>query len=141
MQFQYFQIIHALTQHWKESINQFVGNLNNLYIQDHHLINCHTIYNQKLIYKVPRIAMYDVKNCIFQFKLINNVLYLNKKLFHFGIIFQPKCSICELHDETPQHLFYECICKQHLRNHLQLYISGKSCITSFNSTECHPQLY
>ena len=40
MQFQYRQIIHALPQHWKETIKQFAGNLNNLYIQDHHLIKC-----------------------------------------------------------------------------------------------------
>ena len=45
MQFQYRQIIHALPQHWKETIKQFAGNLNNLYIQDHHLIKCNTIYN------------------------------------------------------------------------------------------------
>ena len=32
MQFQYLQIMHALPQHWKESINNFAGNLNNLYI-------------------------------------------------------------------------------------------------------------
>ena len=37
MQFQYQQIIHALPQHWKETIKQFAGNLNNLYIQDHRL--------------------------------------------------------------------------------------------------------
>ena len=45
MQFQYRQIIHALPQHWKETIKPFAGNLNNLYIQDHHLIKCNTIYN------------------------------------------------------------------------------------------------
>ena len=44
-QFQYRQIIHALPQHWKETIKQFAGNLNNLYIQNHHLIKCNTIYN------------------------------------------------------------------------------------------------
>ena len=37
MQFQYWQIIHALPQHWKEIVKQFSGNFNNLYIQDHHL--------------------------------------------------------------------------------------------------------
>ena len=162
MQFQYLQIIHVLPQHWKEYINNFAGNLNNLYIQDHHLIRSNTIYsleklytkelyhkqlflkyvkrtcqnyherkfdgynfNQKLIYKLPRTATDDAKFHIFQYKLLNNVLYLNKKLFHFGIISQPKCSVCNLYDETPQHLFYECIYTQHLWNHLQLYISGK----------------
>ena len=45
MQFQYLQIIHALTQHWKKSLNNFAGNLNNLYIQDHHLIKYNTIYS------------------------------------------------------------------------------------------------
>ena len=45
MQFQYWQIIHALPQHWKETMKQFSENLNKLYIQDHHLIKCNTIYN------------------------------------------------------------------------------------------------
>ena len=45
MQFQYRQIIHALRQHWKETIKQFARNLKKLYIQDHHLIKCNTIYN------------------------------------------------------------------------------------------------
>ena len=38
MQFQYRQIKHALPQHWKETIKQFAEHLNNIYIQDHHLI-------------------------------------------------------------------------------------------------------
>ena len=45
MHFEYMQIIHALPQHWKESINNFARNLNNLYIQDHHLIKCNMIYS------------------------------------------------------------------------------------------------
>ena len=45
IQFQYWQTVHALPQHWKETMKQSVGNLNNLYIQDHHLIKCITIYN------------------------------------------------------------------------------------------------
>ena len=162
MQFQYLQVIHALPQHWKESMNNFAGNLSNLYIQDHHLIKCNTTYSLeklntkelyhmqfllkfvkptcqnyhgrkfdgynfswKLIYKLPCIATYDAKIRIFQYKLLINVLYLNKKLFHFSIISQPKCSNCELYDEIPQHLFYECIYTQYLWNYLQLYISGK----------------
>ena len=162
MWFQYLQIIHALPQHWKGSINNFARNLNNLYIQDHHLIKCNTIYsleelntkklyhiqlllkyvkpicqiyherkfdgynfNRKLICKLSRLATYDAKIRIFQYMLLNNVLYLNKKLFHFGIISQSKFSVCNLYDETPQQLFYECIYTQHLWNCIQLYISGK----------------
>ena len=62
-------------------------------------------FNWTLICRIPRIATLETKIRIFQYKLLNNVLYLNKKLFHFGVIFQPKCSICGLYDETPQHLF------------------------------------
>ena len=82
-------------------------------------------FTWKLIHKLPRIATYDAKIRIFQYKLLNNVPYVNKNLFHFGLILQPKCSICNLYDETPQHLFYECIYTQHLWNHLQLHISGR----------------
>ena len=58
MQFQYLQIIHALSQHWKESINNFAGNLNELYIQDHHLIKCNTIYSLE---KPKTKELYDMQ--------------------------------------------------------------------------------
>ena len=51
--------------------------------------------------------------------------YLNKKLFHFGIISQSNCSPSELYDETSQHLFYECTYAQNLLNQLRLYFSEK----------------
>ena len=44
----------------------------------------------------------------FQFKLLNNVLYLNKMLFKFGKSESPLFSFCNIKDETPYHLFYEC---------------------------------
>ena len=65
-------------------------------------------FKWKLIYRISRVATLETKIRIFQHKLLNNVLYLNKKLFQFGIISQPKCSFCELYDERPHHIFYEC---------------------------------
>ena len=62
------------------------------------------------------MATYDTKICIYQYNL-------NKT--HFGIISQSKYSICELYNETSQHLFYECIYTQHLWNHIYLCVSGK----------------
>ena len=68
MQFQYLQIIHALLQHWKESINHFAGNLNNLYSQDHHLIKCNPIYsleklNSKELYHMQLLLKYVKPSC------------------------------------------------------------------------------
>ena len=169
MQFQYRQIIHALPQHWKETIKQFAGNLSNLYIKDHHLIKCNTIYklekldskelyhmqlclkydkptcqsyhvknfddydfNWKLIYRIPRITTLQTKIRIFQYKLLNNVLYLSKKLFQFGIISQSKCSFCGLYNETLQHIFYECTYAQNLWNRLRLHLSEKVALPVLN---------
>ena len=72
------------------------------------------VFNWKLIYTIPRIATFETKSHVFQYKLLNNVLYLNKKLFHFGITSQSKCSFCELYDETPHYIFYECTYTQNL---------------------------
>ena len=82
-------------------------------------------FNWKLIYRILRIATLETKIRIFQYKLLNNVLYLNKKLFQFGIISQCKCSFCELYDETPHHIFYECTYAQNLWNQFRLYLSKK----------------
>ena len=67
-----------------------------------------------------------------QYKLLNNVLYLNKKLYHFGIISQSKCSFCELCDEATQHLFRECTFTQNLWNQLWLYVSRKATLPVLN---------
>ena len=68
MRFQYRQIIHALPQHWKETIKEFAGNLENLYIQDHHLIKCNSIYNSeklnsKELYHMQLCLRYDKPTC------------------------------------------------------------------------------
>ena len=39
---------------------------------------------------------------------LRNVLYLNKMLFKFGKSESPLCSFCNVKDEAPYHLFYEC---------------------------------
>ena len=44
----------------------------------------------------------------FQYKILNNVFFLNKKLQTFGIKPSSLCSFCILYDETPYHIFYEC---------------------------------
>ena len=61
MQFQYQETIHALPQHWKETIKQYAGYLNNLYIQDHHLTKCNTIYNLE---KLNSKELYHMKLCL-----------------------------------------------------------------------------
>ena len=115
--------MHALPQHWKENIKQFARNLINLHIQDHHLIKCTTIQNLEKL----NSRELETKIRIFQYKLLNDVPYLNKKLFHFGIISQSKCSFCELYDEFPQHIFYE-----NLWNQFQLYLSEKVALLVLN---------
>ena len=44
----------------------------------------------------------------FQYKILNNVLFLNKKLHTFGIKPSRLCSLCNLYDKTLYHMFYEC---------------------------------
>ena len=48
----------------------------------------------------------DTNLRVFQYKILNNVLYLNEKLFKFKIVSSPLCSFCNLANETPIHLFY-----------------------------------
>ena len=64
----------------------------------------------KVIYMLPRLVTHNTYMRSFQYKILNNILYLNKKLHIFGIKSSPLCSFCNLYDETPFHIFYECDC-------------------------------
>ena len=65
-------------------------------------------YGWKDIYLLPRKVTIDTKLRIFQYKLLNNILYLNKHLFMFRKNDTKHCSFCNLQNETINHLFVEC---------------------------------
>ena len=89
-------------------------------------------FNWELIYRTPSIATLKTKIRNFQYKLLNNVLYLNKKLYQFGKISQSKCSFSGLYDETPHHIFHEYTYAQNLWNQLRLYFSEKVALPALN---------
>ena len=41
----------------------------------------------------------------FQYKILNNTLYLNECLFKFNIVDSPLCSLCKQENESVIHLF------------------------------------
>ena len=76
-------------------------NYYNIKFNDHNL-------DWKSIYLLPRKVTLDSHTRIFQYKILNNILYLNEKLFKFGISSSSLCSFCNTSDETPEHLFSLC---------------------------------
>ena len=62
----------------------------------------------KTIYMLSRIVTNDSRLRVFQYKLLINVLYLNKMLLRFGKIDSPLCSFCKMIEETPIYPFYNC---------------------------------
>ena len=61
------------------------------------------------IYRSPRLATIDTTLISFQYKILNNVLFLNKKLYTFGIINTALCSLCNTLEETPIRIFFDCV--------------------------------
>ena len=60
------------------------------------------------IYMLAHLATYNTYMRSFKYKLLINVLFLNKKLHIFGIKSSSLHSFCNLCDKTPLHTFYEC---------------------------------
>ena len=71
------------------------------------------------IYLLPRLATTDTTLRSFQYKILNNVIFLNKKLYTFGITDTVFCSFCKILEETPIHIFYDCIHVKSLWEKLQ----------------------
>ena len=57
----------------------------------------------------------------FNYKIINNVLYMNEKLFQFGKTQSPLCSFYHSEAETALHVFHKCSVTKTLWNQLSLF--------------------
>ena len=57
-------------------------------------------FNWKLIYRIPCTAIFETKGCIFQNKLLNNVLYLKS---YFILVYFPSLNVASVnYMNTPQ---------------------------------------
>ena len=79
--------------------------------------------NWKSIYLLPRRVTLNTNLRMFQYKLLNDVLYLNKMLFRFKKVDSPLCSYCNEEEETPLHLFHSCLKTKQLWNKFRKYFS------------------
>ena len=79
------------------------------------------------IYLLPPLATIDITLDSFQYNILNNVLFLNKKLYTFGITNTVLCSFCKTLEENPIRIFYDCIYVTSLWEKLQNFRMILSC--------------
>ena len=61
--------------------------------------------NWEVIYQIPHVVTLDTKTRIFQYKLVNRIIYTNKSLYKMKMIDSPLCTFCKISDESLEHLF------------------------------------
>ena len=64
--------------------------------------------NWQTVYILPRLCTIDSHTGIFQYKILNNILYLNNRLFKMNIVNSELCSFCQTEAETIIHLLCSC---------------------------------
>ena len=70
-----------------------------------------------LVYTLPRKVTIDTSTRIFQYKVLNNILYLNNRFYKITITESPLCPLCEDDLETILHFFCHCSITQNLWTH------------------------
>ena len=88
-----------------------------------HFKDC--VLDSKYIYIRLRIVTSDPHTRYFQYKVLKNVLYLNEKLFSFGISETSRCSFCNQDKETIEHLFRHCFVAKALWNSLNTFFENQ----------------
>ena len=66
----------------------------------------------------------DSKLRVFQYKVLNNILYLNKSLYKMKLADTPVCTFCQREEETINHLLKECEYSKTLWNDIQNWLEG-----------------
>ena len=71
---------------------------------------------------LPRIVTIESSLRSFQYKILNNILYLNEQLFKFNIVDSPLCSLCGTYNESIKYLFCTCTVTQSLWDQLRSWL-------------------
>ena len=71
----------------------------------------YNIYDEgtwRIIYSLPAHVTIDIMIRMFQYKILNNILFLNQRLYYMKKIVFLLCSLCKREVETDTHLCLEC---------------------------------
>ena len=74
----------------------------------------------------------ETKIRVFQYKILNNILYLNKQLHKMRIKESPLCSFCFKEEETFTHLFLVCTFSSKLWRDIQRTLRSKLTLTDLS---------
>ena len=72
------------------------------------LYNISGMTDWKNIYQLPGQVTVDTRTRVFQYKIINRILYTNKTLYKMNLVPSPMCTFCGDHEETLEHLLVSC---------------------------------
>ena len=88
--------------------------------------------NWSKMYLLPRVTTIDSSLRSFQYKILNNILYLNERLFKFSIVDSPLCSLRKQENESVIHLSAICSEAFSLWEQLSTWTSSKNIILPSN---------
>ena len=60
------------------------------------------------IYMLSSKCAIDTRTRVFQYKILSNVLYLNKHLYKMKVVESPLFSLCQKENNTFEYLFVDC---------------------------------
>ena len=66
------------------------------------------VFNWKQIYLIPHKVTLDIRTRIFQYKLLNRIVYTNKLLHKIKLLDTSLCMFCGEYEESLEHLFLHC---------------------------------
>ena len=67
-----------------------------------------TYLDWDVIYLIPHLVTLDTKTRIFQYKLLNRIIYTNTTLYKMKLVGSPLCTFCKTQEESLEHLFCRC---------------------------------
>ena len=73
---------------------------------------------------IPHKITIETSLRVFQYKLLNNIIYLNKRIATFDPAVNPLCSLCSQAPEDVVHLFFHCQKTQQLWELLRSMLHG-----------------
>ena len=75
----------------------------------------------KKVFLLPHEVPFETYLKAFQYKVLNSVLFTNKKLCKIGYFQDDKCSLCKTDSEFLYHIFFECRHTKQFWNEFQYY--------------------